>query len=337
VSHERGEAGGAWLAVRLFAGPAARLTAAVAAGVLAVALLAGAVRVLPLLLAPGVPLRLAPVLARGVAAVALEAALFVAPPIGWTLAAARLVERGEARALFAAGVSPRGIVMRGWPAAIIVLAAAGLAAGLWGREARAPGRAVRDLLAEARAACAAAAPPATAEVPLLGISWVCLPGDAPRAIGPVRATIGAAGGAFAATAITVSDDLASLDAADLAIVLPAVAERGEARLHASKASIRGLSPIGRASNLSALARVLVLSFSAAAIAFVGATVALRRAVHGRVAAAAIGASGPTAALLVFSALERSPSCSLAYAAVPAAGLLALAAAAALARPGLARS
>lgn len=86
-------------ALRLFAGPPARLSAWIALGVLAVALIAGAVRVLPLLLAPGVPLGSGAVLARGVVAVALEAALFVGPPIGWALAASRRGARRGARAL----------------------------------------------------------------------------------------------------------------------------------------------------------------------------------------------------------------------------------------------
>jgi hypothetical protein len=310
----------------------------VAGGVLAVALLAGAVRVLPLLLAPGVPLRLAPVLARGVAAVALEAALFVAPPIGWALAASRLVERGEARALFAMGVSPLGIVRRGWPAVLAVIAAAALSAGLWGREARAPGRAVRDLLAEARVACLTAPPPAVAEVPLVGLSWICLPGEAPRAVGaaPVPpAGLGAPGGAFAAATITVSDDLASLQATELLLVLPGAAGAGEARLHAASASIRGLAPAGRASNLSVAARVLVLSLSAAALAAAAAAAVLLGAIGGRFSAAALGVAGPAAALLVFSTLERGPATAGLYAAVPAAGLAAIAMGAAL--PAIARA
>ena len=115
------------LPAAILALPAARLGVAIAAGVLAVALLAGGIRVLPLLLAPGVPLRLAPVLARGVLGVALETALFVAPPIAWALATARLVERGEARALFASGVAPWTIVASTWPATLAVALAATLA------------------------------------------------------------------------------------------------------------------------------------------------------------------------------------------------------------------
>ncbi|APR82461.1 Hypothetical protein A7982_07810 [Minicystis rosea] len=342
MSSRRGGSRESWLVARLFAAPAARLTAAIAGGVLAVALIAGAARVAPLLLAPHVPLRLAPVLGRGVFAVALEVALFVAPPIGWALAAARLVERGEARALFATGVSPFGIVARGFPATIVVIAAAGLAAASWGREARAPGRAVRDLLTEARAACVAAAAPATAEVPLLGLTWVCLPGEPPRAVGgaPLRSVQPDATGrssAFAARDVAIADDLTSIAATDLDLVLPAGRTASEARLHAARASIRGLSPIGRASNLSVFARVLVLASSAAILASVAALVALRRSVQGRVAASAIGAAGPAAALLVFSTLERAPSAMPLYVAVPASGLLAIVVAAGLARLRVARA
>lgn len=329
----------AWPTARVFAGPAARATGAIAGGVLAVALLAGSVRVLPLLLAPGVPVGLAPVLGRGVLAVALEAALFVAPPIGFAIAASRLVDRGEARALFAAGLSPVGVVLRAWPLAIAVLMAAALAAGAWGREARAPGRAVRDLLAEARAACAAAKPPAAAEVPLLGVSWVCVEGAEPRAIGaaPVQPSADRRAhknGVFAASAIALSDDLSRLDARDLELVLPGVADGAEARLRVGSASIRGLSPIARASNLSAIARALILALSAVTLASLAATTALSRGLSGRVGAAILGASGPAASLLVFSSLERAPastSTMASYALVPAAGIAAIAASAALAR------
>lgn len=323
-------------ALRLFVGPPARLSAWIALAVLAVALIAGAVRVLPLLLAPGVPLALAPVLARGVAAVALEAALFVGPPIGWALAASRLVERGEARALFAAGLSPIGVAARSWPALIGVMAVAAMAAGLWGREARAPGRAIRDMLTEARAACVRAEPPAVADVPLLGVSWICLKDGAPRAVGLMPGRLGPAvaaapGGAFMAAAITVSDDLTSLDARDLELALPAAAAGAEARVHVARASIRGLSPIGRASNLHVAARVATLALTSALLGLVAATLALTGAAEGRVVAVGVGASGPAASLLVFSSLERSPAPAVAYVAVPLAGLAAILALARLAR------
>ena len=319
---------------RLFAAPAARLSAAIAAAILGVALVAGAVRVLPLLLAPGVPLRLAPVLVRGIAGVAFETALFVAPPVAWALAASRLADRGEARALFAVGVRPARIVASGWPAALGIALASALASAAWGREAYSPGRAVRAMLAEARAACAAAPPPAAADVPLLGVSWVCLPGEPPRAILPVGR------GALSASSLVVSDDLRTLDASDLDLILPTLAtlapgvEGGpphEARVHAAAASVRGLLPLAPASNLSPAARAALLAASTTALSVAAGGLALAAALRARAAAFALGAAGPAAALLVFSALERAPSPPAAYAAVPIAGLAALLAAYALAR------
>ena len=304
---------------RLFAVPAARLTAAAGAGILVVSLVAGAIRVLPLLLAPSVPVRLALVLARGIAAVSLETALFVAPAIAWALTAARLVDRGEARALFALGVHPLRIVAAGWPATAAVALAAALAAGAWGREAAAPGRAVRDMLDGARAACADAAPPAVADVPLLGVSWVCFAGEPPRVVG------GAPGGrgAFAGTAIEVPDDLRAFTIAELELVLPRTSDTPEAHVHAGVARIRGLPPPGRASNLGPLARAILLAGTAIALAAAAGAVALAGSIRGRAAALALGASGPAAALLVFSALERQPARPEAYFAVPAAGLASL--------------
>jgi hypothetical protein len=310
--------------------PAGRLTLAIAAGVLAVAALAGGIRVLPLLLAPGVLARLVPVLARGAAGVALETAFFVAPPLAFALAASRLVDRGEARALFAIGARPIRLVAAAWPALLGVAMAAGLAATAWGREAAAPGRVIRDLLAEARAACAASPPPAVAEVPLLGVSWVCVRGAGPRVVGPAQA---GPGGAFMAASIEVSDDLRSVGATDLTLLLPAREGEGPLRVEVAAASIRGLARPGgaRASNLSVPARAALLGLSAPVLAAAAAWIVLRAAVRGRTAALALGAVGPGAALLVFSALERGASAPRAYLAVPATGLAALLAAGIVAR------
>jgi hypothetical protein len=134
-------------ALRVFGLPAARNASFVAGGVFGVAILAGAVRILPLLLTPGVPAEVAWPLGRGVAGVALETALFVAPPLGWALAAAKLVDRGEARALFALGVRPWTIVLGAWPAAVLLAAGPGRprrgVVGARGRGAGAPGAAAR--------------------------------------------------------------------------------------------------------------------------------------------------------------------------------------------------
>lgn len=317
------------LPAAILALPAARLGVAIAAGVLAVALLAGGIRVLPLLLAAGVPLRLAPVLARGVLGVALETALFVAPPIAWALATARLVERGEARALFASGVAPWRIVASTWPAALAVALASTLAAASWGREASAPGRLVRDLLGEAREACTVAAKPAAIDVPLVGLAWVCLAGEAPRLVGAAQLTPeqgGSAAPVFSATTLEVSDDLRELTARDLTLALPGSGPDPGAgsRLHVSEAALRGVTPIGRASNLGVAARALLLGASAVLMAALAAASTLRGAIKSRVRALALGAAGPAAALLTFSSLERAAISPFVYAAMPLAGIFAMA-------------
>lgn len=344
-------------AARVLAGPASRLTGAVTVGVLAVGLVAGVVRVMPLLLGPGVPLRVAPALGRGVTGVALETALFVAPPIGWALAAARLVERGEARALFAIGVRPLRLLASAWPAALAVAVISGLAALSWGREAAAPGRLARELLAEGRAACLAAPRPAAATLPFLDLAWVCLPGDVPRVasaapsidIGaPGRGAQALRGGlapALAASALEVSDDLRAIEARDLTLVVPlsgapdmwtsvgatSAEERAELggalRLRvgtAHIAHIQGLAPLGRASNLSAAARALLLAASTVAMATLAAALVLRASIRSRALALALGAAGPAAALMAFSSFERATTPASAYAAIPLAGFAAMA-------------
>ena len=130
-------------------GSASRNAALVAASILAlVGLLAGAVRVLPWLLAPGVPWRVAEPFARGLAAVSFEAALLVGWPIGWALACFRFVEGGEARVLQTLGQGPHETVARLMPrGAPLALALAGVAL-VYGGDASAPGRVATDLVAQ---------------------------------------------------------------------------------------------------------------------------------------------------------------------------------------------
>lgn len=341
---------------RVFALPALRLTALAAAMILGLCIFAGAVRVLPLLLEPTVSLRLAVPLARGVLGMSLETALIIAPPLAWALSAANLVERGEARALAAIGVRPSRIVASAWPAALAVAAATSLAALSWGREAIAPGRLVRELVADARAACvdassasdtspalAAASPvaqrsaPAVVNIPSLGFSWVCFPGREPRIIGPAPLRHTDRAGArdardadprapvLQASSIHLSDDLRSihLQGATLAMPPSAPPPLASSRLHAADVAITGLAPLGRASNISVPLRALLLSVSAVTIAALAAVIVLALAVRSRALALATGLAGPSAALMAFSALERSPAPRLAYAAVPIAGLFAL--------------
>jgi len=312
---------------RVFALPAGQSALVIALGVLLVAMFAGTVRVLPLLLAPGVPPRIASPLARGVLGVSLETALFVAPPLGWALAAARLVERGEARALAALGIRPARIVASAWPAALVMAICTAFAAASWGQEAAAPGRLARQLVSDARLACARAqSAPLAVEVPMVGISWVCFPGEPPRAVG--RPPFGGRS-AFTADSIQLADDLRALRLDGLQLVIPT--EGPTARLRVAEARIHGLAPLGRASNLSVAARTVLMGASALLIASLASLVVLGWSLRSRLMGAMVGASGPVAALLVFSTLERASSHPLAYLAVPAVGLAAVVAAARAAR------
>jgi hypothetical protein len=323
----------AFPAARLLALPAARLGALLAAGLLVVSLLAGALRILPLLLAPGVPLRLAPVLARGLLGVSLETALFVAPPLAWALSAARLVDRGEARALFAVGVRPRALLLGAWPALVAVALCSGLAAAAWGREAAAPGKLLQDLIIEAREACEAAPRPAAVPVPLTGISWVCLPGEPARAVGEAPfgelSLTAASDGhaprspAFAARTLTLAGDLRSFEAGELLLLVPGDEAHGALRVTVGNAVIQGIPPLGRASNLRPAARALLIAGSTTGLAILAAALVLLRGVRGRVLALAIGLAGPAGALMAFSSLERGAIGGAIYGLVPAAGVLAI--------------
>lgn len=311
-----------WPEARILGAPAAWLAAGIAASMLGVAVFFGAIRVLPVLLAPSVPLALAGPLARGVLEVGLEIALLVAPPIACALAAARLVDRGDARALAAMGARPARIVLGALPAAALLALAAGLAATAWGRDAAAPGRLAREMLFEARASCAARAPPAAVDVPFLGFSWVCLPGAKPRAVGV--APLGSTPAWFAASTVELADDLRSLRLGNLELVIPDPAGLSPpTHVAVAEASIAGVAPLGRASNLGALRRGALMSATALLLALLAALVVIARSIASPAVAIAVGLAGPSAALGVFSMLERAATAQLAYLSVPLAGAAAL--------------
>jgi hypothetical protein len=310
-------------------GAALSITCAVAALVLGMATVAGAVRVLPWIVAPDVPLRVALPFARALLGVGLETALLSAPPVGWALAFAKLVERGEARAFFAVGVSPWGVVRRTVPhlAGCAVLAAA--AALAWGAEAAAPGRMVRAMVDQSRVACAHATSPRVLHVPFVGATWLCAAPSAPRIFG----SLPGGGGQFTAADLRISDDLRAVELVDSRILLGTAA----VRLHVAETTVRGLVPWGRASNLGAAARSLLVAATGAGLALAAAWLLVQRVSGGRLVALLIGISGPIAALATLTRLEAAEHRPLVYFAVPLAGLAALFAAHGLAGiAGLAR-
>ena len=298
---------------------AARATAWTSLAILGVAVLAGAVRVLPWIVAPHVPLRAALPFARALFTVGLETTLLAAPPIGWAFCAAVLVERGEARALFATGTSPAGIVRTTLVAAAGFALLSAIASLAWGREAAAPGRLARALVAESKLSCSdGAAGERAAYVPFVGLTWLCFPDAPPRLAGQLPT----GGGSFSARDISISDDLRSLELSDLRLM---VGEKGAISVRAEKAEVRGLAPWGRGSNLTPPVRALLLALTGAVMALLAAGIVLARSIAHRLLSLLIGGAGPIASLLVLSRLEQGDHAPWTYLSVPAAGLLCLAA------------
>jgi hypothetical protein len=310
--------------------------------VLLAALVGAAVRLLPWVLDPSIPWGTLLPFARSLVAVAVEAAVLVGWSVGWALAAARLVERGEARVLASLGEAPTQTLLRLAPQAVIFVALLGVTSIVLGRDAAAPGRIVGALLAEGKAACGAGserAAPTTHAVPFVAATWLCAP-DGARLVG--RAPIG--GVVFTATDARVSDDLRRIDLADarLALAGPAGGTKSEGnltfRIRVGTLTLRGLAPWAQASAVPPLLRAAVVTSSglAAASAGVFALLKLRRRRVGTVAAVAIGAAGPLAALGALRGLElRIPEVAsrawlFAFALVPLAAVGAVALAAVLA-------
>lgn len=154
--------------------------------------LAGWVRLLPWLSARALPLSALGPFVLELALGALQAALVLGAPLAAALASALFVERGEARALFALGVSPARC------ARIIALTLLGpvLALGL----AVAAGRALHDddplaLLVDTSEAirehCLEVPGPLAVPIPGSDFSWLCGRPAPPVLVGPAPGTAGA--------------------------------------------------------------------------------------------------------------------------------------------------
>jgi hypothetical protein len=272
-------------------------SALAATGAVAVASgLGGAVRLLPWLLDPAVTFRLALPFARGLLALACEAAILVGWPIGWSLATASLVERGEARVLATLGESPRRTLARLAPHAAAFACALGLVSFLGGREASEPGRVVTDLVERGRETCADVTEVATYSVPFAGVTWLCAPGVTPRLVG--RGPSGFAGAIFTARGARAQGDLREIELEDARVLLGAV------RVHAGSLRLGGLSPFAHASSVPPLARALALTAAGAVAASWSVFALLTGHIRGRMAAIVLAASGPLTALGVMRAVDR---------------------------------
>jgi hypothetical protein len=283
----------------------ARTTALVATSVIAaVGLLAGAVRVLPWWLDPSVPWGEAEPFARGLAAVAMEAALLVGWPVGWSLAAFRFAEVGEARVLQTLGEAPHRTVARLAPHGALFAAALAAMAFVYGHDATAPGRVATELLARGRSSCAAVRSPATYPVPFTEMTWLCAPDRGPRLVGP-------APGGLDAILVTASDariagDFRAIELDDARVLVPAETPLD---VHVRSLDVRGMAPWARASTLAPPVRALVLVAAGWLLSMLVAYLVLAGSVRTRLGALVLGGAGPIAALATMRLLERAASAS----------------------------
>jgi hypothetical protein len=319
--------------------PAALAAVGATALTLGAALIGATIRLLPWALDPAIAgTTLAP-FAKSLLAVAFEAALMTGWPVGWALATQRLVERGEARVLASLGEPPARTIVRLLPQGAVLGAVLVLFSVVLGRDAAAPGRVVNALLSQGRDSCA---PGETHGVPFVSATWLCPSGngegEVPRLIG--RAPIGNV--VFTAEGAKVSDDLRRIELAAARLSFPAGSSDGGAaamkvRVRVDELVLRGLAPWARASSLPPVLRATVVTGSSliAGCAAAAALLRTRRRRPSGVAAAAIGAAGPLAALATLRALElRVPEAApggwlFLFGLVPLAALLAVVAAAAL--------
>jgi len=286
----------------------------VASGAIAmVGVVAGAVRLLPWLLDPSVPWAVAAPFARGLTAVALEAALFLGWPVGCALACFRLVESGEARVLQTLGERPARTVARLVPQAFVLALALGAVALVYGNDASAPGRVATELVERARSSCDAVRAPATYAIPFTEMTWLCSPGREPRLVGSAPGTMSSA--VITARDARIAGDFRFLELDDARVLFagtPAI------EMHVTTLSMHGMAPWAHASTLPAPLRALLFALSAWLASWLAAYAVLRRATSTRLGALVLGAVGPLAALGLVRLLERADASPSAFVLVPAA-------------------
>jgi hypothetical protein len=281
-----------------------------------VGIVAGAVRLLPWLLDPSVPWRVAEPFARGLGAVAAEAALLVGWPVGWALACYRFVESGEARVLLTLGESPAATVRRLAPQGAWFALALGGVALVYGADASAPGRVATELVAQARVSCAQARTPTTYAIPFTDMTWLCAPDQPPRLVG--TAPGGMAGAVLTARDARIAGDFRALELDGAQVLLgPKPPATGPAvHVRVATLAMHGMAPWASASSLPPWLRAVLLALTAWSVASLSAWGVLQRATRSRLGAVGLGATGPLLALGLLRLLERADARPAVFLVVP---------------------
>lgn len=299
-------------------------SAAVATAFLSgLALLAGAVRVLPLTLDPELPWAVAAPFARAVAWLALEVAVAVGWPLGWALALASCVDRGEARVHALLGRSPRDVLAGFAPQAIVFAALLFSISWLAARDAERPGRVLGELIESSRLTCASSEAPRSIPVPFLDARWLCAGEESaspPRLLlRPPRPR----GAIVTATRATLSGDVREIRLEEVHLHV------GRGDLAVRELWVRGLPPLLTSATIRPLGRASAVMAAALAVAFGLAALVLRRRMSNRLVALGAAALSMGAAFGVLRLVDRAGGRELLLPLVPLAGigLLALTAAA----------
>lgn len=294
---------------------ALRSALAFAGGLAGLGLLAGAVRVLPLIADPALPWAVTAPFARSVAWLALEVAIFAGWAIGWSLAVANAVDRGEARVLSTLGRSPLQTATALWPQAIAMAIALGASSFFAARDAREPGRVLSAIIGSGRETCLRVDSPQSLPVPFLDASWLCVPREAPRLfMKPPRPQ----GATLTATSIDVSADVRDVSLGDVNMAF------GAGHLRAGEVRLRRLPPLVASASLLPWARSGAVVSSALLVAFGVTWLILGLHVRRRIVAVGLAGLAVAASFGVLRALDRAGVSSAFLPAVPAAGIIALA-------------
>ena len=289
------------------------------ASVLLLALGAAAVRLLPWLLSPEVPLAVALPFAKALFGAALEAAFLVGAPVGAGLGAALLLERGEARALFCQGASPMRLVAQTIPLLVAMAVGAGAGTLTWQGSDR-PGHFARALVERARGGCETG-DSRSISVPIVGVTWLCFANSAPRITGPVPESDGRAW--FSAARISVTDDFTAFRAQDVFVSTPRHPSGFGFNLHVRVARVSGLPAWGGASALGGLERALVVALSVFLLSMSAAGVVLRLGWSNRALAGGLSGLGGVLSLRALHAHRPELDFALAFFEVLGVGLAVL--------------
>jgi hypothetical protein len=287
------------------------------AAIALVGFVAGAVRLLPWLLDPAVPINVAVPFARGLIAVALEAALFVGWPVGCAIACFEFVERGEARVAQSLGERPLTTVGRLVPQGMALAVLLGGVALVYGSDANAPGRVATELVESAHRSCTRATAPTTYSVPFTDLTWLCAPDRPPRLVGSPSGALASA--VVSARDARIAGDFRSVELDDARMLLAAPSA---VSIHVDILSLGHMTPWARASTLPAPLRAALFALTAWLAASLSAFAVMLRAARTRIAAIVVGASGPLAALGTLRWLEQGSAGLGAFVLVPVACALA---------------